>query len=184
MAKTKTKPKGFADLKFRKLQATDNFNGFSLGDSAFTPLKTFAQKNAQKFEAENLTRTYVAVLDNKPKAYISIVTGEVCIESEDTPLVGKNVDFRYNQYPAVKIARLAVDKSFRGSGVGRQLVDLALGLSQQYVCPWIGCRFIMVDAKKESVDFYSKCGFTMLDTKENSSRGAPIMFLDLKKLGN
>jgi hypothetical protein len=41
---------------------------------------------------------------------------------------------------------------------------------------------MMVDSKKPSVDFYRKCGFTILDTADNRDREAPVMFIDLSKI--
>jgi len=40
----------------------------------------------------------------------------------------------------------------------------------------------MVDAKAGSVDFYSRAGFTLLDTPANRSRSEKIMFVDIHKL--
>lgn len=41
----------------------------------------------------------------------------------------------------------------------------------------------MVESKREGVEFYEKCGFTMLDTPENEQRSEPVMFVDLSKVG-
>lgn len=92
-------------------------------------------------------------------------------------------DYSYSSFPAVKIARLLVDSRYRGApyGLGRLLVSLALGITKDEVCPAVGCRFVMVDAKKESVKFYEKCGFRALNTDENKERDIPVMFIDLLK---
>lgn len=117
----------------------------------------------------------------KVVGYITLVCGEVVIGDDDDGLID-GVDYRYRHYPAVKIARLAVDKSLqRKSGLGRYLVDLALGTARREVCPSVGCRFVMVESKKDAVKFYEKCGFTMLDTPTNKARPEPVMFVDLGK---
>ena len=92
--------------------------------------------------------------------------------------------YPYRQFPAVKIARLAVDHRLKEKKlrIGSQLVDLAIGISKDQICPAVGCRFIVVDAKKRSVGFYERCGFTALDTDENKQRDEPVMFIDLHKL--
>ncbi len=114
---------------------------------------------------------------------MTLVCGEVVIgEHDDRPIKEEGLKYGYKQYPAVKIARLAVDVSLRGSGVGRSLVELALGIAKGTICPAVGCRFMMVDSKKASVEFYSKCGFTILDTAENKERDEPVMFIDLGKV--
>jgi len=90
--------------------------------------------------------------------------------------------FGYEHCPAVKIARLAVDSRFSKRGIGKLLVEFSLGIVLDEVCPRVGCRFVVADAKKDAVEYYAdKCGFTLLDTDENRARDAPIMFVDLLK---
>lgn len=79
-------------------------------------------------------------------------------------------------------ARLAVDQRLRGLGIGEALVNLCLGITQEYIAPNVGCRFVMVDSKRDAVNFYDRMGFTMLDTPANREREEPVMFIDLSKL--
>jgi GNAT superfamily N-acetyltransferase len=172
------------DLVIRLIEQGDRLSGLSLGDAALTPLKTFLQKHALEFEKQSLARTYAAfqVQPQKVLGYITLVCGEVVTNDGDQCLI-EGVDYRYKQYPAVKIARLAVTKAVQKSGLGRQLVDLALGIAKGEVCPSVGCRFVMVDSKKDAVKFYERCGFTLLDTPANRNRPEPVMFVDLSKIG-
>lgn len=155
----------------------------SFGDAAFTPLKTFLQKHALNYERLNLARTYAAFAGVRQKVvgYVTLVCGEVATDEGDSCLVD-GLDYRYPRYPAVKIARLAVDQSVQGRGLGRHLVELALGVTKREVCPLVGCRFVMVDSKKNAVKFYERCGFTILETRTNRSRPEPVMFVDLSKI--
>lgn len=169
----------------KQIEPGDSLTGLSLGDQKFTPLKTFLQKHAQKYEAQSLARTYAAFRQdtNKVIGYITLVCGEVVAENGEAGLLpDPELDYRYDHYPAVKIARLAVNKNIAGQGLGKALVNLALGQAKQIVCPAVGCRFVVVDSKQDSVMFYSKCGFTMLDTEENRTRNAPVMWIDLNKV--
>lgn len=121
--------------------------------------------------------------EGPPRAvgYVTLVCGEV-VAQDDRPLVEPEVEYRYPSYPAVKIARLAVDRRYQGRGLGRQLVEFSLGLMKDLICPTVGCRFAVVDSKQASVDFYERCGFTMLDTEDNRERSQPVMFIDLHKI--
>jgi hypothetical protein len=60
-------------------------------------------------------------------------------------------------------------------------VHLSLGIAKDKISPAVGCRFVTVDAKRDSVGFYAKQGFTLLDTQGNRDRLEPVMFLDLHR---
>ncbi len=74
-----------------------------------------------------------------------------------------------------------MDDRYRTHGLGRKLVNLAQGIAQEEVAPTAGCRFVVVDSKQESVAFYERCGFTLLDTAGNRARPESILYLDLHK---
>lgn len=177
--------------EFRLLEAGDRVAGLKLGSEAFTPLKTYLQRHAKNHQSASLARSYVAVENrlgqDAPQVigYMTLVAGEVSIEGNDDGLVdddAEDVSYPYLQYPAVKIARLAVDSRARGRDIGRDLVSLAIAITQEEVAAAVGCRFLMVDAKTDSVAFYEKVGFTMLDTPTNRARDEKVMFIDIHKL--
>lgn len=174
------------EYTIRQIEPGDKLAGLSLGCAAFTPLKTYLARQAQAHHIQSLAKTYAVFMPSAPKkavAYITLVCGEIAVTDvgEADGLYG----YQYDHCPAVKIARLAVDRRYARKGIGKALVDLALGIVIGYVNPRIGCRFIIVDAKQKAVQFYiAKCGFTLLDTEENRNRDAPIMFVDLFKLSS
>ncbi|HEV2614516.1 MAG TPA: hypothetical protein VGV92_07385 [Gammaproteobacteria bacterium] len=45
----------------------------------------------------------------------------------------------------------------------------------------IGCRFLVVDSKPESILFYQKNGFDFFDADNNRIEEYPMMFYDLYK---
>lgn len=167
-----------AEYELRQLQPGDKFTGLKFGDEAFTPLKTFVRVHAQTYSDQLLARTYVLAERERVVAYVTMVCGEIASEREMADLEG--ADYKYDHYPAVKIARLAVTKKLQDKKLGRLLVEFCLGRSLE-ISAIAGCRFVVVDAKRASVPFYEKVGFRLLDTKENRARGEPLMFFDLKK---
>jgi GNAT superfamily N-acetyltransferase len=154
--------------RLRAIKAGDKLTGLSLGHEKFVALKTFVQRNALTYEQKKLARTYAVFDETKPAkapktwapkllAYLTLVCGEVTIKDGDNNLVAEQgVDFNYKQYPAVKVARLAVDTSMRGKDIGSDLISFALAVVLDHICPHVGCRFLMVDAKKDSVGFTRK----------------------------
>lgn len=182
------------DLSFeiRQIEAGDRLTGLSLG-SEFTALKTYLQRHAKAHHDRSLARTY-GVFEVMPGrddgaasykivGYVTLVCGEVVIGTDDPlPIGDEQVSYAYRHYPAVKIARLAVDQRYRGMDIGSNLVQLALGIAKETICPAVGCRFVVVDSKKSAVSFYLKAGFSLLDTTTNRSRDEPVMFVDLQKV--
>lgn len=172
------------EFRLRPLQPGDSFTSLRSGGEAFAPLKSFARQKARKYETQNLARTYVLcdVEADRIAAYITLVCSEV--KSREPLLAGQDVDYTYEHYPAVKIARLLVDERYRGEnhrGLGKSLVEFAIGIARNEICPAIGCRFVTVDSKQQAVAFYEKRGFTVLDTAANRTSETPVLFLDLHK---
>ncbi len=176
------------EFAIRQIEAGDQVAGLSLGDADFRPLKSYLKNEAKLRQAKGLARTFAlfrlgASNRNRVLGYMTLVCGE--ISAEDAPEaqeLADGVPYRYPQFPAVKLARLAVDSSLKGSGWGTIFVDLAIGIAKNEIATRVGCRFLVVDAKQKSVAFYKKRGFTLLDTDANRARVEPVMFIDLLKV--
>lgn len=169
------------DLVLSALGPFHTCSSLSVGDAALAPLKTFLRKDALGLEEQSLARTDVVCDRNNQsvRAYLTLVCGE--IETKDGPKLGDGISYKYESYPAIKLARLLVDSRLRGKSVGKQLADFAVGLIKSEICPRVGCRFVVVDAKRGSIGFYEKQGFSMLDTETNKRRERPLMFIELHK---
>jgi len=135
------------------------------------------------YHDRHLARTYGTFLDKKLLAYISLVCGEIVLEGPEYRVNEPGLIYDYKSYPAVKIARLLVDTNYRQKGyeIGSDLIQVALGIARSIICPAVGCRFVVVDSKKQSVEFYLKQGFTLIDSPDNKKRDQPVMFIDLHK---
>lgn len=68
-----------------------------------------------------------------------------------------NFDCKYS-YPAMKIARLAVDSRFERVGVGTYLLHAAIGKAVS-ISENVACGFVLVDSKKDAIGFYENKGF-------------------------
>lgn len=169
------------ELEIRKLDPGDRLTGVSVGAQEYVPLKTFLQSSAKIYHERHLAKTYVGAINGRIIAYITLLCAEIVLEGDAYRIREPGLYYNYKSYPAIKIARLLVDSRFRGQDIGEALVKLALGTAKDAICPVVGCRFVVVDSKKSSVPFYSKQGFTLLDTPDNKSRPEPVMFVDLHK---
>lgn len=114
-------------------------------------LKTRALKN----QASGATRTYVVCDKLHVKAYYALASGAVAVNES----LGKFRRNMPNPIPVVILARLAVDYSIQGKGIGRALVRNAAQRVIQ-AADTIGIRGILVHALSEEAKiFYEKLGF-------------------------
>lgn len=178
--------------KFSLQQITETVNTakLSLGKSQYTALKIFLQKDALDFHRFELVKTFVlinpAVSLTRAWGYISLMNSEIVLSRDQRPTETTSTK-RYDAFSAVKIARLAVDKNVQGQGLGRFMLDWSINYVQTGVMPLVGCRYLTVDSKQESITFYKKNGFIFLEPEHDDIAGDvdkndhTQMFYDLYK---
>ncbi|NYT02725.1 MAG: GNAT family N-acetyltransferase [Methanosarcinales archaeon] len=87
--------------------------------------------------------------------------------------------YDYGRYPAIKIARLAVQKDFRGRNIGSFLLYWAIGKVYE-VSKHVGCRYITVNAKRESIEFYTvRSGLKFKIVKATEKNNYPSLYLNM-----
>ncbi len=167
---------------WKQITPSDKASKFSLGNPNFTALKIFLKKHAYNFHRYQIAKTFVLVspdtCSSRIWGYVSLMNSEIILNEGQRPIEMFTTS-RYDVYPAVKIARLAVDKSLQGMGFGKQILEWCVEHIQFSIMPHVGCRFLVVDSKRESISFYQKLGFKILDKKDNLSQEHPLMFFDL-----
>lgn len=165
------------NFQLRPIDENDNLSKLSLGKEDLTPLKIFLRKAALNFHQNNIAKTYV-LADNTDRVwgYITLMSSEIILNENQRPQE-IYASARYEAFPAVKIARLAIDKTLQGQGYGKKLLEWAITLIRDKISSQIGCRFLVVDAKQDSILFYEKVGFSLFNTEIPDEH--PLMFLDL-----
>jgi predicted N-acetyltransferase YhbS len=86
--------------------------------------------------------------------------------------------------PVLRLARLAVDRSAQGQGLGVQLLQFVLRLAMEMADAY-GCVGVVVDAKPDAFAFYAKYGFVELEAVEGGSDARPAptpMFLSIRAI--
>jgi GNAT superfamily N-acetyltransferase len=167
-------------VEIRALRQTDDRSRFHSGDAELDRFfRAYAGHNQFR---HHIGTTYVAVEGRVVCGYVTAAAGS--IEIDDLPAPARR---RLPGYPlpVLRIARLAVDASFQGSGVGRELLRFALGLALRMRSDY-GCIGVVVDAKPGAVSFYRRFGFVPLETLEGLSeaRPAPVaMFVSAREIG-
>ncbi len=122
-------------------------------------LDTFLTRYASQYAKRNLARTYVAVRPGETRVvgYYSLSAAAIRVLDLPEPLAAKLPE---HPVPAALLARLAVDRTVHGQGLGRLLIGDALVRCFE-LSEHIGLHVVTVDAiDEEAVRFYERMGFT------------------------
>lgn len=106
-------------------------------------------------EATGASRTYVVSSGGRVVGYYALATGGVA-QARATGRVRRNMP---EPVPVMVLGRLAVDRAYRGRGIGRSLLRDAI-LRTLQAAEIAGIRAILVHATSEEAKrFYESCGF-------------------------
>lgn len=164
-------------IELRALREGDDRSQFRSGDP---DLDRFFQRFAgQNQFRHHLGVTYVAADGQRLVGFATVAPGH--LEIAGLPATTRKKLPHY-PLPVLRLARLAVDRSAQGQGLGAQLLRFVLQLAVRMADDY-GCAGVVVDAKPDAVNFYSKFGFVQLDVVEGHSDARPqptSMFLSIR----
>lgn len=128
-------------------------------DSGSAPLDRYLREQVAQDIRRRVAACFVAVTDEPRIAgYYTLASASVALS--DLPEATAKKLPRYPSVPTVRMGRLAVDRDFRGAGLGGVLLADALQRSAQSE---IAAYALIVDAKDETAaDFYRHHGFIAL----------------------
>lgn len=166
-------------MEIRALRDGDDRSAFRSGDLDLDRFfHTFAGQNQFR---HHLGVTYVAVDEGHLLGFATVTPGHV--EVDELPAAATKKFPRY-PLPVLRLARLGVDQSAQGQGLGAQLLGFVLRLAVKMANDY-GCIGVIVDAKPDAVGFYMRYGFVPVDALEGQSdvRPAPTpMFLSVRAI--
>ena len=142
---------------------------------ASSELNDFLKNDALADQNNMISRTGLCFWNGELVGFVALVADTI----EAKAVIDGLEHYEYRKYPGVKIARLAVDSKFERRGIGTYLLAAAIGKTLS-VCESIGCRYILVDSKKNSIDFYKKNGFKLVEKYKN--REFIPMYLNLQPI--
>jgi len=132
-----------------------NRNAFDCGEEA---LNEFLRRYARKSHELGGAKTFLAIRDDNQETVLGFYS--LCpasVEYARTPKILKRGLARYD-VPAFRLARLAVDRSVQGQGLGGQLL-LVAGRRCLLVSAEVGGVALLIDAKNEKVArWYARYG--------------------------
>ena len=166
-------------MEIRALREGDDRSRFRSGDPDLD--RFFARFAGQNQFKHHLGVSYVAVEGETILGFATVAPGQ--LEPEALPASERKKLPRY-PLPILRLARLAVDGSAQGRGVGRELLRFVVKLASK-MADELGCSGIVVDAKPDAVAFYAKHGFDSIDLVEGASEARPrptAMFLAMRTI--
>ena len=167
------------EIRIRRLKPTDDRRRFRSGN---IDLDRFFQRYAgQNQFRHHVGTTWVATHEGTIAGFATVSVGEIVADN-----LPRQLRRRLPAYPlpVLRLARLAVDERYQGLGTGRLLLramlELALELRDR-----VGCTGVVVDAKRESMTFYTALGFRTLEIVSGSLGDRPVpvpMFLPIARI--
>ena len=153
-------------------------------------LNDFLFNEATPYQKELLATTFVMENDEQTLGYYSLLNDSLQLRED---MFARKSQFRkflrelmpypkrhLKTIPALKIGRLAIDKSFKGKGLGSvimaNIISKCIKMNKEQAC-----RLITVDAYKQAIPFYQKMGFKFL-TEDDKNDTTRLMFLDLANI--
>lgn len=134
---------------YEKLSSKHDLSNFSCG---VKDLDEFLKEDALNQQEQNLSVTYLAIYENKILGYVSILADTI-----ECKTISK-IKGKYPSYPAVKIGRLAIDKKYKGQGLGNEILD-SICIIIKKISNKLGISFITVDSYCNARKFYLKNEF-------------------------
>ena len=167
------------EISVRRLETRDQRTHFRSGNIELD--RFFQRFAAQNQFRHHIGTTYVAVHASAIVGFATVVSGEIVADS-----MPKRLRRRLPAYPLpiLRIARLAVDARFQGQGIGKLLLRAMLRLALD-MRNLVGCVGVVVDAKADAADFYTRLGFQPLQTVSGELGDRPTprpMFLSIKEI--
>ncbi|OEU84237.1 MAG: GNAT family acetyltransferase [Desulfobacterales bacterium S5133MH4] len=163
-------------IEIRILKPLDDRTRFRSGNADLD--RFFVRYAGQNQFRHHIGATYVALEDCLIKGFVTVSASH--IEIDQLPAFRKKRLPRY-PLPVLRLARLAVDDSARGRGIGSLLLRAVFSLASE-MGKKVGCVGVVVDAKPHAISFYERYGFIRLETLEGNlgDRPEPIpMFVSL-----
>nr|WP_255350456.1 GNAT family N-acetyltransferase [Methanosarcina sp. WH1] len=125
-------------------------------------MNDFLKNDALNDQKNMISRTSLCFWKDELVGFFTLIADTI----EAKAVIDGIEHYEYRKYPGVKIARLAVDTRFKRRGIGTYLLLAAIGKTLS-VCENIGCRYILVDSKKNSIGFYQKNEFKLVEKYKN-----------------
>jgi GNAT superfamily N-acetyltransferase len=158
-----------SSIQVRKLTLRDDTAYFDCCDGE---LNDYIWYQAKPQQLEGTAVTYLAAYDDQLVGFISLSMSSLQIQYVSKWHLPRRP---YPQVPALMIGRLATDYEYQHQGVGKVLCEFAIARAVEYRDA-LGCQFVILNAKPNSIQFYQKLGFEICPGQPASRRNIFMYF--------
>jgi len=143
-------------------------------------LKAFLIEDALDQEKMEISATYLWFFNptNELLGYLTLLTDAIKIQGTSLRERFTDQGVNYKTLPAIKIGRLCVNRKYRKRGIGKKMIVFSMKKLLE-ISEDVGCRFIVVDAKRGAAHFYKRLEFDILKERE---KGVIYMYYDMYKI--
>ncbi len=157
-------------LQFQALTKTHDRQSFDCGVPS---LNQYLQRSARQNQDKDIGRTHVLVDEGQNRIWGYYTLSSATIDFDEYP---ESARLPLYPIPAILLARLAVDQSRQGEGLGRDLLLHALSVARRHA-DIIAAAAVVVDALDDAAQaFYEKYGFQTLN------KPGRHLYLTMKKI--
>jgi GNAT superfamily N-acetyltransferase len=160
------------EVDVRKLTLEDDTASFSCGQ---VDLDDYIWYQAQEQQLDGAAAVYLAWIQGCIVGFLSLNMSSIWAEHVAEDHRPEHTPYIY--FPSLMIGRLACDRRYQKQGVGRLLCQRAISIAIKLRRD-VGCQFVILNAKKASINFYESCGFT-LGKHQPTNREEPFMYFKL-----
>lgn len=153
----------------------DDFSAldFTEGDGS-DPLgvNDFIRNRATLYLSNNLCSVYTVRYEDQIVAYFT--SSMSAIETKRLVDEDKISGIGILSYPALLLGQMAVDKKYRGQGIGYWICEFCTGLARE-MNKRVGCALVILQTNRDKLDYYKKkCGFK--HSEKQSKEGKVWMY--------
>ncbi len=140
-------------------------------------LEAYFQNDALDTEDELISKHYFLYKEGITEPIVGFSISNNCITAcyDIDQTISYNA--QHKAYPSILIGKFATHSKHIGNGYGKTALDL--------IKAWFitnnktGCRFIIVDSRKDAVDFYKKCDFEEYPASSSRTE-TELLYFDLR----
>jgi hypothetical protein len=177
-----SKNMALAEYELEPLTASLRLSSFSCHIGEYTD---YLIKDALRSQKDYVAKTWILWerTTGKIAAYMSLIMDAIKLSFTEKEL--HNLDYPFRTIPAMKIAKLAVDRGFseRYKGIGSFMIEFAILKAVSCNEDYCAARFLTVDADIEHdigvLAFYGKNGFIQNSELLNKRRKTISMRKDI-----